>query len=222
MELEVLTGKSLLGLTIDGFRKVYQYRQMKRFEHFSKCIDLALERVSPEKIAEFRDYCNSHEGSERLAACAEAAAATTCDRARMAIALILCNDPDVDLDASTKKQFVVALQGKDDEILDFFLDAEKVRPYPEREGGPYPRVGIHQETYLKLGGGRWDAESIHAYVHELILCRMFLPDPDSDLTTMSGKTWAVYFGVTGRSHKMARLLEKAQQILDMSEPTNLP
>ena len=214
MEPEILAGKALFSLSKIGLQEAYRHRQEKRFEHFSKCIDLTLERVSPEKVAEFSDYCNSREGRERLAACAEAAAATTCDRARMAIALILCNDPDVDLDTSTKKQFVVALQGKDDEILDFFLDAEKVTAYPDRNGRPYPRAGIHYLSYKKIGDGRWDAETIHAYIHELILCRMFLPDPDSDVSYMSdGKGWGLYFGVTERSHKMARLLEKAQLIL---------
>tara|TARA_B100000700_G_C15003727_1_gene837536 strand:+ start:149 stop:664 length:516 start_codon:yes stop_codon:yes gene_type:complete len=169
--------------------------------------------MTTEDKTELNRKINTEDGQELLAEYADTITKTSSNRARMAIALLYCDDTEFSFDESEKITFISAMNGINDDFIDFFI---KVTELPVQEkNSPYPRAAIHNQTINNFGGGKWDEEAVFVYTNDLIRARLLLPDPKAHGTVSGdGKGWAVWFGVTNRSKKFAAILRKAGSLLN--------
>lgn len=212
MELGTSQMTSLAKSTYSLLQKAYQARQEHRLKEFLHCIDLRYETMTTEDQEKLNERINSAEGEALLAEYADTITKTSSSRARMAIALLYCEDPELSFDKSEKITFISAMNGMNDDLMDFFLMAMKLDV--KKEGLPYPRSGIHHQNADIFFENEWDEEAIFVYINDLIRTRLLLPDPRTfSAVAGDGQGWAVWFGVTERSRKFSALISKAEALL---------
>ncbi|WP_019276755.1 hypothetical protein [Vibrio coralliilyticus] len=217
--VDVGTGIGMAGKTVVAIKNTasflaesYQKRQKKRVQLFFECIELRYADADPELIAQLNAHLESEEGQELLASFADSITQTSCARVHMALAMLMCNDPEHQFNDSERYTFVCAMIGATDELIDFFLDAAALEK--TSEGYLYPRACISSGNCEKFKRNRWDDEAIFVYVNDLIRLRLLLPDPLTAPTIHgSNNDWALWFGITDRTMKMANLLRKAGELL---------
>ncbi|WP_394151081.1 hypothetical protein [Vibrio maritimus] len=212
MELTTKTKAIMARCTYNLLLEAYKSRQVKRVEEFMKFVDLRYESMASVDQVKLNDYINSETGQEILANFADSITQTSSRRVRMATALLYCQDCELDFSKSEKITFVSAIKDLDDDMVNFFLKVCQL----ERQtvGLPYPRAGIHHNNHYLFRDCGWDEEATFVYINDLIRLRLLLPDPKSfSVVAGDGTGWAVWFGVTDRSLRIASLLNKAESLL---------
>ncbi|PKG59075.1 hypothetical protein [Shewanella sp. GutDb-MelDb] len=212
MELTLKNPTKLATSTFKILLKAHRASQENRLEEFLKYVELRYEYISIAEQSKLNEYIHSHVGQEVLAKFADSILHTSSRRVRMAIALIYCQDSDFDFEKSEKITFISAMKEMNDDLLDFFLLASELET--QKENIPYPRAGIHHNNHGVFKGHGWDEEAIFVYINDLVRLRLLLPDPKS-FSSVAGNNegWAVWFGITNRTLKMAALLRKAESLL---------
>ncbi len=212
-------GKTAVGIakTANFLAESYQKRQKKRVEMFFKCIELRYSDADPEEIKKLNEYIESDVGQELLASFADSITQTSCPRVHMSLAMLMCDDPDFKFSENERYTFVCAMVGATDELIDFFLDVSNLSR--DTSNPLYPRGCISSANCEKFKKNRWDEEAIFVYVNDLIRLRLLLPDPSTTATIHgSNNDWALWFGITDRTIRMANLIRKAEELLNHQSP----
>jgi hypothetical protein len=213
MDITVGMKTKLAVSTFDKLMKAYQSQQENRVKEFLNFVDLRYDYMNIEDKVKLNEYISSQAGEEVLASFAQSVTKTSSRRVSMAIALIYCKDSEFDFNKSETLTFLSAMKEVNDDLLDFFLLTCKLDRKTEQL--PYPRAGIHNRNNQCFTDKGWDEEAIFVYVNDLVRLRLLLPDPQTAATfASSGEGWAVWFGISNRSLKMASLLRKAETLLN--------
>ncbi len=213
MDIQAKLGVSVAKGVYSTLKNAYQYRQQQRVDDFLKSIDLYYETMSLDSQKKLNEHIESDIGQEILANFADAVLQTSSRRVQMALALLYCKDREFQLEGIDLQIFVGAMTGIYDEQIEFFLMSTKLDC--QFEHLPYPRSAIHNKNYGVFLEKGWDEEAIFVYVHDLIRRRLLLPDSSNNQSVAgSGEGWAVWFGITNKTRKMANLLEKAATLLN--------
>ena len=212
MELTTKTKATIVRSTYNLLLDAYKSRQVKRTEEFLRFVDLRYESMATDDQARLNEYINSEVGKEILADFADSITQTSSRRVRMATALLYCQDFELDFSKSEKITFVSAIKDLNDDMVDFFLKTCQLEC--QTVDLPYPRAGIHHNNHRLFHECGWDEEATFVYVNDLIRLRLLLPDPKSfSVAAGNSRGWAVWFGVTNRSLRIASLLNKAESLL---------
>ena len=213
MDLSPKLATSITKSVFNTLREAYKNRQEKRLVEFLECIDLRYDLMSIEDQVKLNEYIESDIGQDLLASYATTITQTSSRGVRMAMALLYCQDSEFDFDDSEKSLFATAMNGITDDIISFFIHTTKLEA--QIENLPYPRAGIHNNNFHEFSEVGWDEESIFVYVNDLMGRWLLLPDPASYSGggMGGGDGWAIWFGVTEKSKKIAHLLIKAEALL---------
>ena len=196
-------------ILVDGYRSL----RSKRADNFFKYVDLRYDALSVDDKRKFNDYVRSVEGKEILASYADSIIGTPSETVRMAVAILYCKDADFNFTDVDTFIFIHAMQGISEDTIDFFIEASKL---PSSDGpSPYPRSYIDETRMEAFRSNGWGVVGIYVYVNDLIGRRLVLPDP---VPVLSGSRhdgqWAVWFGISNKSRKMASLLAKAKVLIE--------
>lgn len=189
----------------------YQSRQRGRVETFMEYVDLRYSHMSPDDQKILNRYIASDIGQDILAEFADSITQTSSKTVQMALALLYCKDTDHDFSDSERKVFVSAMIGMTDDLLNFFLEVTNLKLQP---AAPYKRAGIHSENVEHFLQRGWDEEAVFVYINDLIRTHLLLPDPVTSFGYHDPDKWGLWFGITTRTLKMARLLAKAKTLVD--------
>ncbi|WP_415887504.1 hypothetical protein ACMXYO_05380 [Neptuniibacter sp. QD37_6] len=206
---------------LDKVAEAYRARQKARAEEFFKFVDLRYENMSVSEQAEFNGYVESEAGQDVLVDYVDGILRTSCKRARMAIALLYCQDYEFNFNHVEIRSFISSMQSINDDLLNFFMMASALST---KEGGvgvsesteryPYPRAKIDSGNRKTFHDKGWDTEAIFINTNELITLRLLLPDPAiNPVMGGDGSYWYVGFGVTNTSQKIASLIRKAESLI---------
>ncbi|WP_147232352.1 hypothetical protein [Psychromonas sp. B3M02] len=210
---EIISSKTMLTVgtkAFDVIKNAYQSRKQERVSSFFKCVETRYEYMDEEQRAKLNESINSIEGQEVLAQYADAITQTSSDRVRMAIALLYCNDCDFNFSEFDQRIFINGVTGITDHIIDFFIESIK---RPKISGNyPYERHSIEQSSLPDFNVENVDAELVYSYINELIRRRLLLPDPAVGLLG-DNKGWFITYGSSDKTNRMARLLEKAGEVM---------
>ena len=212
--MEITSSKAIrLGKkTYELLEGVYRNRQKQRIREFLEYIDLRYESMTPEEQEKLNQHINSEFGQDILADYIDSILKTSSKRARMAVALLFCRDIDFNFNETETRTFVSAMNGMTDDLLDFFLEVSILET--KKEDFPYPRAGIHDKIFERFSLKGWDEEAIFVNVTELIQLKILLPDPMTHSNSFgSGTGWAIWFGLTRTSTKIASLVRKAEALI---------
>ena len=199
-------------ILVDGYRSL----RSKRADNFFTYVDLRYDALSVDDKRKFNDYVRSVEGKEILASYADSIIGTPSDTVRMAFAILYCKDADFYFTDVDTFIFIHAMQGISDDAIDFFIEASKL---PNSDGpSPYPRSYIDESRMDSFRSNGWGVEGIYVYVNDLIGRRLLLPDPAPEFSAgRHDGQWAVWFGVSSKSKRMANLLIKAKVLIENVE-----
>ncbi|HHF2887911.1 hypothetical protein ND926_19435 [Vibrio diabolicus] len=189
----------------------YQNRQRKRVETFMKCVELRYNHMSPADQTVLNEYIASDIGQDILAEFADSITQTSSKTVQMALALLYCKDTEHEFSDSERRVFVSAMIGMTDDLLNFFLE---VITLELQAAVPYRRAGIHSDNIEKFSLQGWDEEAVYVYINDLIRTHILLPDPVTSSGYHDPDKWGLWFGITTRTLKMARLLEKAKVLAE--------
>ncbi len=201
------TGKSIYDLLSYS----YQSRQRKRVDTFMKCVELRYNYMSPTDQTVLNDYIASDVGQDILAEFADSIIQTSSKTVQMALALLYCKDTEHEFSCSERKIFVSAMIGMTDDLLNFFLE---VTTLELQAAAPYRRAGIHSDNIEKFAQQGWSEEVVYVYINDLIRIHLLLPNPVTSFGWHNPGKWGLWFGITTRTLKMARLLEKAKVLVE--------
>ncbi|MEH0741182.1 hypothetical protein H4F05_06605 [Vibrio cholerae] len=215
MEISQISGAVKGASTLyESLSKSYKRIRVRRVEKFFECVDLRMEHATQEDVNELIQTINSPEGEEVLASFADSITTTSCERVLMALAMLYCKDLDFAFNESELYTFISAMEGMDNDLLDFFL---LVSDIPSTSANyAYPRSAISKQDYIGYFGARWDEEAVFVYINDLQRLRLILPDPCTTYTIPGNSdSWTLWFGITARTLKMARLIKKAEYYLNI-------
>ncbi|NRB41625.1 MAG: hypothetical protein HRU20_24670 [Pseudomonadales bacterium] len=173
--------------------------------------------MSLDEQEKLNNYINSDFGQDILSDYIDSIIKTSSKRARMAIALLFCqdiefnfNETETETETETRT-FISAMNGMTNDLLDFFLEVSTLET--KSEGYPYPRAGIHNKIYEIFSTKGWDEEAVFVNITELIQLKILLPDPQAHTGSLSdGSGWAIWFGITRTTNKIASLLRKSSEL----------
>jgi hypothetical protein len=211
--VEIISSKTALTVgkgIFSSLKSAYQARQTKRVESFFHCVELRYDYMNESERIELNEKLNSDEGESILASYVDAITQTSCDRVRMAVAMLYCNDPDFLFTTAEQRLFINSVVGITDRLVDFFLMASTIKAIPGNY--PYSRHLISKEQLPYLSIENLDGEEIYSYINELIRRGLLLPEPATGVLG-SDNSWAVGFGTSARTQRFASLLRKAGQLL---------
>jgi len=209
-----VTTKSVLSVgkgVYDFLSHSYQSRQRKRVETFLKCVDLRYSSMSLEDRKTLDEYIHSDIGQDILAEFADSITQTSSETVQMALALLYCNDTEHDFSDAETKTFVAAMIGMTDDLIDFFLE---VSTLDQQAATPYNRAGIHSNNVERFSQRGWNEETIYVYTNDLIRSHFLLPDPVTSFGYHDPDKWGLWFGITDRTLKVARLISKAKMLIE--------
>lgn len=211
--ISVATGLRLASKLGDFLGEAYRSRRTARVKNFLHYVDLRYEVLLDDDREKFIGYVSSEEGQEVLASYTDAILGTQSEVVRMAIAMLYCNDSDFDFADMDRFIFLNAMQGISDDTIGFFIEASK---QPNSDGpSPYPRSYIDESRMESFRSNGWGVEGIYVYVNDLIGRRLLLPDPAPEFSNgRHDGQWAVWFGISNKSRKMASLLAKAKVLIE--------
>ncbi|EKO3833928.1 hypothetical protein NTH52_004947 [Vibrio harveyi] len=189
----------------------YQSRQRKRVETFMKCVELRYNHMSPADQTVLNEYIASDIGQDILAEFADSITQTSSKTVQMALALLYCKDTEHEFSDSERRVFVSAMIGMTDDLLNFFLEVTSLEL---QAAVPYRRAGIHSDNVEKFSQHGWDEEAVYVYINDLIRTHILLPDPVTSFGYHDPDKWGLWFGITTRTLRMARLLEKAKVLAE--------
>lgn len=189
---------------------ITKYKEHNLLEFF-KCININLETMTEEKRIELKIRVNSEEGKKLLAKYIEEATHVDSEIARMALALLVCKDPDFIFENYYERVLLTSLKDLDDSTIIFFIDAATNIEINKIDKLPYDRVVISSDSKLISKG--WNPEDISILVNYLKNLSLLLPDPCSS-SPYAGRddTWMVEYGISDNTKKIASLFNKARSL----------
>ncbi|MCY9844444.1 hypothetical protein [Vibrio caribbeanicus] len=199
-------GKSIF-TTLQG---AYQARQKERVESFFRCIELRYEFMTEAERLELNKTIDSEEGKHILASYIDAITQTSCDRVRMAVAVLYCQDSDFSFTQTEQRAFISGVAGITDNLVDFLLVAAK----QEKTAGhyPYSRHIIQKCQINQLEIENLDGETVYACINDLVRRGLLLPEPAVGIFA-DENNWFIGYGTSQRIQKMVLLLKKAGELL---------
>ncbi|ENP0827545.1 hypothetical protein ACCI36_004777 [Vibrio parahaemolyticus] len=189
----------------------YQNRQRKRVETFMKCVELRYSHMSLADQTVLNEYITSDTGQNILAEFADSITQTSSKTVQMALALLYCKDTEHEFSDSERRVFISAMIGMTDDLLNFFLE---VTTLELQATIPYRRAGIHSDNIEKFSQQGWNEEVVYVYINDLIRTHLLLPNPVTSFGWHNPDKWGLWFGITTRTLKMARLLKKAKVLVE--------
>lgn len=202
--------KHLKDIAKDALIGINKYKEYNLLEFF-KCIDTNLDTMKEEERIKLRDRVNSEEGKILLAKYVDEATHVDSKIARMALALLFCEDPDFIFENYYERVLLTSLKDLDDTTIEFFIDATTNIEIHKIDKLPYDRVVISNESKLILKG--WNPEDIGILVNYLKSLSLLLPDPCSS-SPYAGRddNWMVEYGISDNTKKIASLFDKARSL----------
>jgi len=207
-------GKVALSKAGSMMLKAHQDRVHNRVRTFFYFLDISYEYISTNDLDKLHKYIESEEGQDLLANYAELITKTSAKRALMSLALIYCNDRDIDFTEVDKLIFIRALDSIDDVSIDIFLkccdiEVSSLNKYP------YLRASVNNQNLKEFETNGWGQAGVGIYINDLIQRRLLLPDPHTGAFASGGEgAWAVWFGISSKSKKFSKAFKKAQALLD--------
>ncbi|HHF3121838.1 TPA: hypothetical protein ACVO1K_004451 [Vibrio diabolicus] len=211
--LDIVSSKTAMavGSTVfNTLKDAYQFRQKQRVDSFFKCVELRYEHMTVEQQVELNKNINSEDGRNILAGYVDAITQTSCERVRMAVALLYCQDSDFAFTVAEQRAFISGVGGITDHLVDFLLCAVRHEVSPGHY--PYNRHIIRQAQVDGLGLDDLDGETIYAYVNDLVRRGLLLPEPAVGVLA-SKDSWFIGYGTSEKIQKFAQLLEKSGELL---------
>jgi hypothetical protein len=202
-----LTVGSSIFNTLKG---AYQSRQLKRVESFFKCVESRYEFMSEAERLKLNETLDSEDGKNILASYVDAITQTSCDRIRMAVALLYCQDSDFSFNEADQRTFISGVVGISDHLVDFFLEAVKQVPVPGNY--PYSRHIFQQCALSDIGVDNLDGEIVYAYTNDLVRRGLLLPEPAVGVLGEKDN-WFIGYGTSQKIQKIARLIDKSNELL---------
>lgn len=208
-------GKMVIKEAVKRMIEAYQKRQAFRVNQFFNFVDVAIDSLNEKDAQQLNEYIDTEEGIELLAAFADSITTSCSKRAHMALALAYCHDRDLKFDDLDEKIFASAIKSIDDVTIDFFLKCCTLETQ-ESNNTPYPRACINNTNYADFDFNNWKQAGVNICVNDLIQRRLLLPDPAVGAFNSAGEAgWAVWFGLTSKSHKYASAFKKADMLLKL-------
>lgn len=210
---DIVSSKTAMavGSTVfNTLKDAYQFRQNQRVDSFFKCVELRYEYMTHEQQQELNKTISSESGQDILASYVDAITQTSCERVRMAVALLYCQDSDFDFTQADQRAFVSGVGGITGHLVDFLLLAVRQECIPGHY--PYSRHIIQQAQLGNLSIEGLDGETIYVYINDLVRRGLLLPEPAVGILGDEGN-WFIGFGTSEKVQKFARLLAKSGELL---------
>ncbi|MCL6415170.1 hypothetical protein MIB92_05865 [Aestuariirhabdus sp. Z084] len=187
-------------------------QQEKRLEEFARCVDLRYEYMSPEDQAGLQNFIESDIGQEKIEKYTQVILESSSQRILMATALLYCQDKELNFNQEEITAFVRGVSSITDETLDLFTPLASATLTDDEY--VYARVTLTNKNYEEEIGSHVSIETLYFSINDLIRRGLLLPDPSPGGFNSTKDDWAISYGVSSFTHRVAYLLNKASMMLE--------
>ncbi len=203
-------GKKLYPILRDARRK----QQESRLEEFARCVELRYEDMSVEDQRELQRFIESEIGQEKIEKFTQVILESSSQRILMATALLYCQDQELNFDREETAAFVRGVASITDETLDMFIPLASATRKEDKY--VYSRVTLTNNNYKNEIGSHISIESLYVSINDLIRRGLLLPDPAPGGFTSTKDDWAISYGISNYTNRVASLIRKASALLEIT------
>ena len=212
---ELISTKTAIGIGRKLFpilRDARLRQQERRLEEFAKCVDLRYEYMNSEDQIGLQHFIETDIGQEKIEKFTQVILESSSQRILMATALLYCQDKELNFNQEEIAAFVRGVSSITDETLDLFTPLAGATLTDDKY--VYSRITLTNKNYKVEVGSHINIETLYFSISDLIRRGLLLPDPSPGGFSSLKDDWAISYGVSSFTYRVASLISKASMLLE--------